>query len=336
MAAWVCLNGELVPEEQARVSVFDSGFMQGIGLFETMRTYGGRVFRLDEHLARLLTSAQRLGWAVLPDSDVLIEHVDRVIAAAHSDEDLRVRLTVTTGSLHYQARPEPALTIVATATPGVSYPAELYAKGATVALSPYRQGTHDPTTGHKTTSYFARLASLREAHAKRALEALWFTSDGHLAEGAISNVFVVAAGQLLTPPLDTPVLPGITREVVLEIAKQLGIGAVEQPLTLDDVFAAEELLLTNALMEVMPVVRIERRPVGNEKPGPVFAELLGAYRELAEQECARGDAVDDDDAIDAGAGDVALFGGADAAGHEESAVDHEEDAADDEDADGDE
>ena len=216
MREWVSLNGRLMPAEQAQVSVFDAGLMQGIGLFETMRAYDGVVFRLQRHLDRLGASARKLGWAVLPDPEELCENVEQVVGAIEH-EDTRVRLTVTTGTLRSTEQETPELTVIASASPGVKYPGECYTNGVTVLLPGYRQGARDPTAGHKTTSYFSRLASLREAHARGAFEALWFNYDKHLAEGAISSVFLVQDDQLLTPPLDTPVLPGITRAVIQKL-----------------------------------------------------------------------------------------------------------------------
>ena len=284
MREWVCLNGTLMPAEDARVSVFDSGFMQGVGLFETMRTYNGQVFRLERHLDRLVESARALGWTVIPDSDVLEDNINQVLSSMPSPE-ARVRLTVTTGSLRAGAGAEPALTIVAMASPGERYPAELYTQGVTVALSNWRQSGCDPTVGHKTTSYFGRLAALREAHAQGAFEALWLTPEEYVAEGAISNVFVVQDGQLLTPPLDTPVLPGITRATVIELAVEQDVPVREKELTVEDVRQADEVFLTNSMMEVMPVVRVGRDPVGNEKPGELTRELAVEYGKLLDREC---------------------------------------------------
>lgn len=300
MPEWVCINGRLVEPAEACVSVFDSGFTQGIGLFETMRTYAGKVFRLDEHLQRLITSARQLGWATLPDLDDLITNVDEVVAAANEDV-LRVRLTVTTGAARLSAGDEPRLTIVATATDGASYPREMYDQGVTVIASEYRQNRFDATTGHKTTSYFSRMASLREAHAQGAVEALWFTDNMRLAEGAISNVFIYAGEELLTPPLNTPVLPGIARAAILEIAPHLGLRPAERELTIDDLLNAEEVILTNSLMEVMPVVRVEREPIGTGRPGPIARQLREAYRALVQQEIHHGpDEVDEADEEDDG------------------------------------
>ncbi len=266
------------------VSVFDSGFMQGIGLFETMRAYNGRVFRLDEHVRRLARSAAALGWSAPLSEDGLREAVLSAVGGMEQPS-ARVRLTVTTGSLRAGASDEPGLTVVATASPGAPYPGEDYRKGVTVVVTDFRQNAQDPTTGHKTTSYFARLASLRASHARGAAEALWFTHAGVLAEGAISNVFLVRDGALHTPALDTPVLPGITRATVIELAEDLRIAVQERPLSLEDVLKADEMFLTNSMMELLPVVRVAREPIGTEKPGDVTRALYEAYGDLVEQEC---------------------------------------------------
>jgi len=273
-----------MPAEQAQVSVFDSGFMQGIGLFETMRACEGVVFRLERHLERLANSARKLGWTVVPDVDDLRQNVAQVVGASEH-ADLRVRLTVTTGSLRAAEQDTPELTIVATAAPGVKYPPELYAKGVTVLVSKHRHNRNDPTAGHKTTSYFARLAALRQAHAQQAFEALCFTHDNRLAEGAISSVFVVEDEELLTPPLETPVLPGITRATVIELARDLRIPVRAEELVINDVLSADELFLTNSLMGIMPVVRVEREPVGTERPGELTQRLAEAYQAAVEREC---------------------------------------------------
>jgi branched-chain amino acid aminotransferase len=285
MREWVSLNGHLMPADRAQISVFDSGLMQGIGLFETMRAYDGRVFRLDRHLDRLGNSARKLGWSLLPDADELRENVEQVVGATEH-EDTRVRLTVTTGTLRPTERETPELTVIATASPGARYPDECYTKGVTLLVPGYRQGGDDPTAGHKTTSYFSRLASLREVHARGGFEALWLTYDDHVAEGAISNIFVVKNERVLTPPVDTPVLPGITRATVMELAVELGIPVREQALALEELVEADEVFLTNSLMEIMPVVRVGREPIGHEKPGDATAQLHQAYGKLVQQECA--------------------------------------------------
>jgi branched-subunit amino acid aminotransferase/4-amino-4-deoxychorismate lyase len=276
-----------LPADQAAVSVFDSSFMQGVGFFSTMRAYGGRVFRLDRHINRLKSSAAALGWTLPVDEDLLRSAVEQVVSATEQSS-ARVRLTLTSGSLRAGTDEAAGLTVVANASPGVSYPPELYQKGVTINVSRYRQSNLDPTIGHKTTSYFPRLTALREAHANGAFEALWLTLDANIAEGSISNVFIVDDGVLVTPPLDTPVLPGITRAAVLELAAQENIPVREDAFPLETLLKADEAFLTNSMLEIMPVVRVHREVIGNEKPGDFTRQLYEAYGQLVEQECGRG------------------------------------------------
>ena len=253
-------------------------------MFETMRAYRGRVFRLEQHLDRLAASARTLGWSVIPDPEETGANVARVLTELGA-QDGRVRLTVTSGSLRGAAGAEPELTIVASATLGGTYAAELYERGATVVVSRYRQSRFDPTVGHKTTSYFARLAALRGAHAAGALEALWLDDNGQVAEGAVSSVFAVRGGRVHTPALDTPILPGITRAAVLELAAELEVMVEERALAVGDLCAAEEVFLTNSMMEVMPVVSVGGERIGAGRPGEVTRRLAQAYARRVREEC---------------------------------------------------
>ncbi len=286
MGGWVSLNGQLVSAADACVAVSDAAFLWGVGLFETLRAYGGRPFRLGMHVDRMRRSAHLLGWQRIPASDTLVAATQQVLTASEL-ADARLRLTVTPGVVRAGAdEPDPP-TIVATAAP---LPAELASHaehGVTVVWSVVRQNPHDPTVGHKTTSYLPRLVAQHTARARGAFEALWLTPGGHVAEGAVSNVFAVRDRQLLTPPLETPVLPGVTRALVLELAAGLGIGAAEQALTANEILAADEVFLTNSLIEVMPVARIEDVTIGAGRPGPVTGALALAYRELVTRECGR-------------------------------------------------
>jgi len=272
----VYLNGTLVPFDAAAVPISSPSLLHGVGLFETLRAYNGHPFRLKQHVDRLKASAEKLNMPV----GELIERIPGAVTEvlqANNLKDARIRFTVAPPGPH-ELSAEPMLLVAAQATSG--YPEEFYERGMTVyACSDYRQSRQDPLAGHKTTSYFARLLVLRDAQERGCGEALWFTPENLLAEGCISNVFVVKDGRLTTPPLETPVLPGVTRAAVLEIARAADIPADERSRTLEDLFDADEVFLTNAVMEVMPVTRVERRVIGNEKPGPITCQLAEAYRE---------------------------------------------------------
>lgn len=272
----VFLNGSLVPASQARIGIDDSSFLYGIGLFETMRAVGGRVFRFSDHWQRLAASAQALSIVNSYSQTQIQDAVERVLQA-NQLTDARLRLTLTGGSL--RAEENRRSTLLITATAFVPYPKEYFEKGVRVVITDYRQNPKDPFAGHKTTCYGPRLAALRVAHEKLAAEALWFTTENRLAEGCISNLFLVRQGKLLTPPLSTPVLPGIARKTVLELAQQEKISTEEHPLDINDLLAAEEVFLTNVVMTILPVVAVEGHTVGEGKPGPVTRHLTQKYEE---------------------------------------------------------
>lgn len=289
MTSFVLLNGEFVEAARATVCVHDGGWLHGAGLFETMRAENGRVFRLDSHLRRLRASAEKL---LRPVEDGLLPSADQLgeLLSRNGASSARIRLTLTAGSMLANpggSNEETArLTVCTTVSPLGTYPAALYDSGVGVVISKYRQSPDDPLAGHKTTSHLSRLLGLREAHAARCTEALWFTTRNELAEGSISNVFVVRDGVLMTPPTDTPVLPGIARSVALELAGEMGIPAQEKKLHIADLLDADEVLLTNAVMQVMPVIRVEQRDIGGGKIGSTASRLRRAYRERVEWECA--------------------------------------------------
>jgi branched-subunit amino acid aminotransferase/4-amino-4-deoxychorismate lyase len=284
----VLLNGEFLPTTAARISVANGGWLHGAGLFETMRAQNRCVFRLDRHLNRLLASAEALQFPLerphLPVASELSELLER-----DNLFDARLRLTISAGPMFGEgeagAGDHPPITACVSAAPFMAYPVELFEVGMTAAICTHRVSTSDPLARHKSTSYFTRLLGLRQARVKGCQEALWFSTDNLLAEGSISNVFLVREGRLLTPSLDGPLLPGIARAVVLEVAGDQQIESVEKPLTIDDLLDADEVFLTNSIMEVMPVCRVERKEIGSGKPGPMTMRLLAAYRAQVGKEC---------------------------------------------------
>lgn len=286
---FVSLNGEILPAGDAQVSVFDAGLTHGAGLFETLRAFHGRPFRLERHLDRLEASAKALHVPLPDDRESWGRDIERLLEA-NGLREARLRLTVTPGATQGAAAEseEPGFhgTTLITASAAAAYPAELYARGMTVCVSSFRVSKLDPIARHKTVSYLPRLIALREAQQKRCGEALWFNTENLLAEGCISNVFLVIGGALHTPRLDTPVLPGVTRGLVAEMSQGHGIEMRETPLTIDDLLGATEIFLTNAVMGIMPVTRIERHAVGNEKPGGVTVQMMQEYRAFVERETA--------------------------------------------------
>jgi branched-chain amino acid aminotransferase len=279
----VFLNDRLVDINKACISVTDSGFLYGAGVFETMRSYNGVVFCLKDHLDRLFFSARCLSISNPYDRKYITESIYKVIQA-NELTDARIRLTLTNGPMS-QTDERLKSTLLITATKLQPYPAEYYQKGVMVVLSPFRQNTAEPTYGHKTTSYLPRMLGLSWAHQRTAAEALWFTVDNRLAEGCISNVFLVKNSALYTPPIRTPVLAGVARKTVCQIAFEKSIKLVEKDLYMSDVLEANEIFLTNVIMRILPVVNVEKHTVGNGKIGLTTKKVQIKFDEFIKENC---------------------------------------------------
>ena len=282
----VFLNDKLIDIAKARISVTDSGFLYGAGLFETMRSYDGVVFSVKDHLDRLFFSAGCLSVNNPYDKKYITDAIYKVLQA-NKLTDARLRLTLTNGPMA-ESEQQRKSTLLIAATKLRPYPAEYYNKGVMVVLCPFRQNLNEPTYGHKTTSYFSRMIALNSAHQRKASEALWFTTDNRLAEGCISNVFLVKDSVFYTPPIGTPVLAGIARKNVCRIALKDSIKLVEKDHYIDDVLGAEEIFLTNVIMQIMPVIAVEKHTVGDGKVGMMTKRLQKSYDELVEIRCRTG------------------------------------------------
>lgn len=279
----VFLNDKLVDADNACVSVSDSGLLYGAGLFETMRSCNGVVFGLRDHLDRFLFSAKSLSINHPYTREYTTDAIYKLLKA-NQLSDARLRMTMTAGPMA-EADEQRKPTLLITAVKLIPYPPEYYQKGVMVALCPYRQNTAEPTYGHKTTSYFSRMIALKSAHAKGAAEAIWFTTDNRLAEGCISNVFLVKNSTIYTPPIATPVLAGVTRKTICQIAVRDSIEFVEKDLYINDVLDADEIFLTNVIMQVMPVTSVERHTVGDGKVGALTKKLQREFDEFVKNEC---------------------------------------------------
>lgn len=304
MQAYV--NGEFVDLESGTIGIHDAGFQHAVGVFETMRAYKGHVFRLGDHIQRLINSAKELGLTNQLHPGPLCELVDLALEKNELQE-ARVRLTVTGGDLSLLATAKqkalgnqsndmqhhPSVVIVV--TPSTVYPDEMFEKGSRVVIADAKANPFDPMAGHKTLNYWARLRSLTEAAAAGAGEALWFSVTNHLCGGAVSNAFVVKDDQLLTPiahgeelqgAICSPVLPGITRMAVIDVARDaLGIDTAKQMLSITDVLEADEVFLTNSSWQILPVVAVENEPIGDGQPGAVTKQLMKALDEHIASEC---------------------------------------------------
>ena len=279
----VFLNDKLLDIDKAYISVTDSGFLYGAGLFETMRSHNGVVFALTDHLDRLFYSIGSLSLSNQYDRKYITDAIYKVLRA-NKLTDARLRLTLTNGpTVESDEQRKPTLLI--TATNFRSYPPEYYKNGVMVVLCPFRQNPSDPTCGHKTTSYFSRMLALNLAHQKRAAEALWFTVDNRLAEGCISNVFLVKDSMLYTPPIGTPVLAGVARKTVCQIAVKDSIKLIEKNLFISDVLNADEIFLTNVIMQIMPISKVEKHTVGDGRVGKMTKRLQKSFEEFVKSQC---------------------------------------------------
>lgn len=281
--AW--LNGQIMETHRATVGVDDGGWLHGAGLFETILVENGRAFRFEDHIERLRTSARLMLRPIerdqLPSADNLAD-----LLQACALRRARVRLTVTAGAMQPGGDQQSNLNVCMTASPLTGYSRVLYDQGAKVLVSRMKVCPSDPLAGHKTTSYLPRLLALRDAHAAQCLEALWLTTEHHLAEGSVSNIFLISNdGRILTPHRKTPVLPGVMRATVMENAPRLGLSCEESELTINDLLDAREVFLTNVVMQVMPVVGIERHTVGDGRPGETTRRLMQEVTAAIAREC---------------------------------------------------
>ncbi len=298
MSTQVWINGKLVDEESASISVRDVGLLHAIGAFTTMRANNGKVILLQQHLKRLRESCEAL-YIPLEYPDQSLENFIAEVLQVNNLTDARLRITVTRGVATndpvHGMRIEPSVFI--TASNFEPYPETYYQKGMMVVVEDQQKlNPYDLQAGHKTLNYFSRLNALRDANRAGAGEAIWFNVHNYLQSGCISNVFVVKNGLLMTPPTNdelrveeikllTPytrsnVLPGTTRGVVLTKALDLNIPVKIGGVTINDLVEADEVFITNCAMGVMPVCRIERKPIADEKPGAITTRIQAEWNKI--------------------------------------------------------
>lgn len=281
MKIW--LDGELVEESAAKISVFDHGLLYGDGVFEGIRFYNRRVFRLEEHIKRLFESARAIVLEIPWTQEEVCRFVVETVAANGLDDGY-IRLVVTrgTGSLGlspYLCKRASMFIIASTIS---LYPAEHYENGLSVITCATRRPAPAALMPQvKSLNYLNNVMAKVEAIQAGALEAVMLNEQGYVAECTGDNVFILRDGVLHTPQVNDGALDGITRRVILELADQLGIPRVERSLTRYDLFVADEFFLTGTAAEVIPVVSLDRRVIGDGKPGPLTRRFIAAFKELA-------------------------------------------------------
>jgi len=275
----VYLNGYLMPLGQASISVLDYGFLYGYGLFETMRAYGGKIFRLDSHLSRLARAAEIVG---LPIEALELKDAVMDTIQANKLGDARIRITISMGEGGMV--PDPSTcgkpTVLILTGHYQPYPEQVYQKGFRAVVSSIRRNSQSPLSRLKSANYLESILAKQEARAAGVDEALCLNEKGLLAEASMSNIFLVTDGILRTPGQESGVLPGIIRETIMELASQLGINTLEQDIRLDELFQAQEAFFTNSLIEVMPLIEVDGKFIGSGRPGSLTQRLMVAYKEL--------------------------------------------------------
>ncbi|MBI3753871.1 MAG: aminotransferase class IV [Deltaproteobacteria bacterium] len=273
----VFLNGKFLPADKALVSVFDRGFTYGDGIFETMRSYHGRIFALDLHWERLISSAKTMGISLRQNKSCLTNHLEKILALNHITTcDAYIRLTITRGVDYGRLIPIKSLkpTVVITAQP-LDAKIKDYQKGiGATFLSAPRSIPHV-----KSLNLLPNIMGLMEAGKRKAQEGI-FTDKNKILEGTVTNIFVSDGKRLKTPPIKDGILPGITRRVVLELAKKEGIETTEISLTREDLRNAQEAFLTNSIMEIAPLLKIENKAIGKCRAGILTKKLQQSYRYL--------------------------------------------------------
>lgn len=278
----IFLNGEFVPKHEAKVSVYDHGYLYGDGVFEGIRVYSGNVFRLKEHLVRLFESAKSILLEIPYTLEELTELVAETIRKNQlSDGYIRLVVSRGTGNLGLDPASCPVATVVIIAEQLALFPAEFYETGIPIITVATRRNRPDVLSPQvKSLNYLNNILVKIEAKLAGVLEALMLNEQGYVAEGSGDNVFLVKGNKLITPPSSAGALEGITRNAIIEIGKKLGYDVREELFTRHDVYVADEVFLTGTAAEVIAVTKVDGRTIGDGKPGAHTNRLLEEFRKL--------------------------------------------------------
>jgi branched-chain amino acid aminotransferase len=281
MHAAVYVNGTISPADRASVPVFDHGFLYGEGVYETLRTYRREPFLFDRHMRRLHRSADMLALRVPDDDASMLAKVRQTMMALAEPGEAYIRILVTrgVGELTYNpaACPKPTLVIIVKPFPG--QPERTFTEGIRVALVHVRRNHPQALNPQiKSNNLINNALAMQEAITRQGEEALMLNQAGEIAECAQSNFFLVQGGRVLTPPLAAGLLPGVTREFVLELARAVGIDAVEARLTPDDLRSADEAFITGTTREITPVVAVDGLAIGSGRPGAITQKLMESFK----------------------------------------------------------
>ena len=281
----IYLDGKFVPDDQAKISVFDHGFLYGDGVFEGIRAYNGKIFRLKEHLDRLYDSAKTIDLKPPHSKEELTEIICEVLRKNNlHDAYIRPIITRGFGDLGLDPRKcsKPSVVVIATSW-GAMY-GDLYEKGLkAITVSVRRNPAEALPPNVKSLNYLNNILAKIEANYKGGDEAIFFDTNGYISEGSGDNLYIVKNGEIITPPTLNN-LRGVTRMVLIEIAKSLGITVREQNIGYFDLYTADEMICTGTAAEVAPITWVDGRTIGSGKPGPVTRQLMAGFKIVTEKE----------------------------------------------------
>jgi branched-chain amino acid aminotransferase len=281
MSNFIFLNGRIVPDADANISSADRGFLYGDSIYETLRSYKGKPFKLAEHLERMRHSAKQLRISFEYTNTDIGNWINKLIEK-NCSQDVYIRITLSRGAgggrLQMDDNLEP--TTLIQVKPFTPYEIKLYDKGMSLVVSDYKRSISCPISRHKSTNLLQSILLKEEANNKSAHDSIILNTDGYIAECVVSNIFMVSGGNVITPSLDTNILPGITRSTVLDICRNSNIPISEERFVIERLINAEEVFITNSLMEIMPVSKIDDSMIGKAIPGRFTQQLMNAYKRL--------------------------------------------------------
>ncbi len=281
---WVCIDGKIVPGNDAKISVWDHGLLYGDGLFETMRSYAGKVFAVAEHLERLRQGADRLKLRIEYDDTELEELIGRTLKA-NNLENAYIRLTYTRGSGPIGIDPglcsKGCLIIMVKES---NVPQSLYSEGSKLGISPVvRNHSSALSPSIKSLNFLNNILAKLWAKEQGFNEALMLNQNGFIAETTVSNIFYIKDGKIFTPSIEAGILPGVTRNMVIKAAKRIGYGVEQGLFKPEQLFVADEVFLTNSGSEVIPVTQVDGKTIGTGKPGKVTAKIHYTFRKMVKE-----------------------------------------------------
>ena len=281
MSNFIFLNGKIISDADANISSADRGFLYGDGIYETLRSYSGKPFKLSDHLERMRHSAKQLRISFSYTNEDIGKWINELIER-NCSQDAYIRITLSRGSgggrLQMDDNIEP--TTLIQVKPFSPYDSKLYDEGMSLVVSDYKRSTTCPISRYKSTNLLQSILRKEEANKKSAHEAIILDTDGYVAECVVSNIFMVSDGNVITPSLDTNILPGITRKTVLDICSNTGIPVSEEHFMVERLLKSDEVFITNSLMEIMPVSKIDDSKIGKTVPEKITQQLMSAYKHL--------------------------------------------------------